>query len=448
MVQIVVVGGGVAGMAAAARLAKLRHRVVLVERRDRLGGAVGRVEADGFSWDSGPTSTTLPAVVRDLFRKSGRPLERYLDLGMRTIARRHLFEDGSCVDLPTGSRGAQTRAVDAGLGAGAGAAWTSFVDSQAEVWQRLRQLVLDDPDGGSRLVDRSVAGRLGGSGSLDRLLRRALPDARLQAMATVSHALAGSRLRDVPRFAAVEPYVERTFGLWSPDQGMARLIDVLATRLGERDVDVRLETSAARLTWDARAGAVVGVETERGEAIPAAAVVCAIDARRAMTRLLDGRAAPRARRAFDTATPATPAAVVHLGLSGDVPALPEEVVLHGQPLLVVDTQGQAPARRHAWTVRWRGPATDDVVAAMARRGLDVRGQVVVRVDRSPSDIVAEVGGSPAGMAADGYRAYARRAALICPVRGLHLVGASVHPGAGLAYAAWGAAHAAARIGPA
>jgi UDP-galactopyranose mutase len=448
MARIVVVGAGVAGMAAAARLAKLGHRVVVVERRTRVGGSVSEIEAEGFAWDSGPTSTMLPAVLRDLFRKSGRPLERYLDLTMRAVARRHVFADGSIVDLPTGSRGAQVRAIDAGLGPGTGSAWTSFVDAQAEVWQRLRRQVLDDPAGGAQLRDRSVAAAVGGSGSLDRLTRRALDDERLRAMVVAAFAMAGSAARDVPAFAAVAPYVERSFGLWEPSAGMTALTDALALRLEERGVVSRLETAATRLAWDPRARAVVGVETDEPTLIEADAVVCAIDARRVLIDLLDARAAPRARRAFEKATPAIPPAVVHLGISGEVPALPPEVVLHGDPLMTLHTGGRAPAGHHAWTVLWRGSPTDDVVATLARRGIDVRKQVVARVERSASDVVGDVGGSPYGLAWDGYRAYARRAALTAPVGGLHLIGASVHPGAGIAYAAWGAAHAAARIGPA
>jgi phytoene dehydrogenase-like protein len=444
--RIVVVGAGVAGLAAAARLAKLRHDVVVLEQRSRVGGAVARVESDGFAWDSGPSSTLLPAVIRDLFRKSGRPLERYVDLELRAVARRHVFADGAVVDLPTGSRGAQTRAVDAGLGAGAGADWTAFVDEQADTWQALRRSVLDDPDGGERLRDRPVVAALGGSASLARLLKRRFRDERLRLMAGASFELNGSRLRDVPRFGSVEPYVERAFGVWRPSGGMADLVEALAVRLDERRVDTRLETPVARLAWDARAGRIVAVETVDGLVVPADIVVSSVDPRRLFGELLDEKAAPQARRAFAAATPALPPAIVHLGLSGDVPALPEEVVLHGDPLLVVHTGGQAPSGHHAWTVHRRGSAGEDIVASLARRGIDVRDQVVARVDRSPSDVIAEVGGSPYGIAWDGYRAYARRAALVAPLPGLHLVGASVHPGAGVAFAAWGAAHAAERIG--
>jgi phytoene dehydrogenase-like protein len=448
MARIVVVGGGVAGLAASARLAKLGHDVVLLERSARLGGAIGTLDSAGFRWETGPTSTALPAVVRDLFRKSGRPLERHLELTMRPLARRHVFADGEVVDLPTGSRGAQTRAVDAGLGVGAGAAWTAFVDAQRDVWQRLREQVLDDPNGGARLADRAVGRSLGGSGSLERLLRRQLPDERLRAMVSAPHVLWGSTPKNVPAFAAVDPYVERSFGLWEPAGGMSALADALAGRLGERGVDVRLETPVARLVWDDRRAAVVGAESESGESFDADVVVAAIDPRRVLTDLLPAAAAPAARRAYQAATPATPPAVVHLGLTGDLPALPPEVFLHGPSLLALYTRAQAPPGGQAWTVYHRGSATDDVVIAMARRGIDVRDRVVTRIDRSPADIVETVGGSPVGLAWDGYRAHARRAAFTAPARGLQLIGASVHPGAGVPSAAWGAAHAAARIGPA
>ena len=79
--RVVVLGGGFGGLASAARLAKLGHEVTLLEAADHVGGALGFVEQDGFRWDAGPTQTLLPAVLRDLFRKSGRPVEKELAEG-------------------------------------------------------------------------------------------------------------------------------------------------------------------------------------------------------------------------------------------------------------------------------------------------------------------------------------------------------------------------------
>jgi phytoene dehydrogenase-like protein len=115
MARVVVVGGGFGGMAVAARLAKLGHAVTLLERGTRLGGALVPVEQDGFAWDGGPTYTVLPAVVRDLFRKSGRPAERELELIELDVLREHRFPDGSSV-RPHRSR--RSRASDPASGPG------------------------------------------------------------------------------------------------------------------------------------------------------------------------------------------------------------------------------------------------------------------------------------------------------------------------------------------
>ena len=62
MARVVVVGGGIAGTAVAARLAKLRHDVVLLERLDRLGLASSKadegpqVERRGPGWAEIPSS--------------------------------------------------------------------------------------------------------------------------------------------------------------------------------------------------------------------------------------------------------------------------------------------------------------------------------------------------------------------------------------------------------
>ncbi|MEJ7707959.1 MAG: NAD(P)/FAD-dependent oxidoreductase [Nocardioidaceae bacterium] len=445
MAEIVIVGGGLGGMAAAARLAKQRHRVTLLERGDSLGGALRGIEHGGFHWDSAANSTTLPAVLRDLFRKSGRPLEHYLDLQLSTPARRHMFSDGSVIDLPTGSRADQGAAVDAGLGPGFGRQWTEFVDGQAQHWHSLRHLVLDDPEGGARLSERSIAREIGARRSLAKLLKTSLGDDRLRAMASHSVALAGSNPRKVPAFVATESYVERTFGVWHPAGGMAGLVEALTTRLAERHVDVRCQAPVEAIT--AADGAVTGVTMTDGRRLKADVVICDLDPRVVFRHLLAANVAARGRRAFDAAVAVSPPDVTHLGLRGDVPDLPDEVVLHGEPLLVIRRGHRATsAGAVAWTVLRRGDGGEDVLEIMAARGVDARACVVARIHRDPNEMIAELGGSPFGLQWDGWRAHAQQATFGNPLPGLHLIGTAMHPGPTIPYVAWGAAHVAARIG--
>ena len=457
MAEVVVVGGGVAGLAAAARLSKLRHRVTLIERNPTIGGALRGIERDGFSWDSGAAMVALPAILRDLFRKSGRPLETYVDLRLINPARRHVFPDGSAVDLPTGSRGDQITALDAGLGQGTGLQWAAYVDQQAEQWHLLRNLVLDDPQGSSNLASRDVARLLHIRTSLARQLSRSLPDERLRRIASSGFELAGSSPARVPAYLAVESYVERSFGLWQAPGGMAALISALALRMAERAVDVRCtETVTAILT---SAGAVAGVELSEGETITADVVVCAIDPRVVFGQLLPRSVARNGRRVFRAAVAVTPPNITHVGLSGVVPPLPAETVLHGDPLLVIrqqlepsiDATGETAAglpARSAWTILHRGGDDVDVLEALATRGIDVRSRLVARVDRRPGDIATETATPSYGFEWNGRRVAARRAGLANPLPGLHLIGASMYPVSAIHYAAWSAAHVAQLLGKA
>jgi oxygen-dependent protoporphyrinogen oxidase len=68
--QVVVVGGGVSGLACAIRLQQLGVPVTLLETSDRFGGLVATTEQDGFLFESGPQSfqgtETLLALIREL----------------------------------------------------------------------------------------------------------------------------------------------------------------------------------------------------------------------------------------------------------------------------------------------------------------------------------------------------------------------------------------------
>ena len=196
MAEVVVVGGGLGAMACAARLAKQGHRVTLLERGPRLGGALLPYAEEGFSWDLAPGLTLLPAVLRDLFRKTGRPLEQELDLVPVTALREHRFEDGSALVLDGGSRARQVEAFDA-LRSGLGSRWQAYVDAGGEAWEVLRRHYFEQawtpdrlpPEAAALLDDRTM---------LHRRLRRALPDDRARLVAGHPFVADGHDLRNVP----------------------------------------------------------------------------------------------------------------------------------------------------------------------------------------------------------------------------------------------------------
>ena len=433
MSRVVVVGGGFGGTAAAARLAKLGHDVTLVERLDRLGGAVGFVEEEGFRWDAGPTSTALPAVIRDLFRKSGRPLERELELVPVEPMREHRFKDKSVLAMPWGSRGGQLDAVDQAFGTGTGAQWVDYVHSFAEQWDVLRRVYLEHPYSPDH-VDKATRSLLHTRATLHKVVHKTFKDERLQALALHHCRMDGHDPRNVPSWMGMWSYVEQNFGVWTVPGGMGALAAAMTKRLDERGVSVLTRTTVRDLRIED--DRVVAVDTDSGS-IDADIVVCAIDPR-ALPCL-----APHVARTM----PAIPPVVCHLGIVGDVPQLPHEVVLHGDPTLVIRTNGTAPPGAAAWTVLGRGRLAEDITTAMARAGIDVREQVEVRVDRSPLDQVEELAGSSYGVLWQG-RATIDRKLAATPYDGVYAAGVHAASDVGLPFTGLAAAVVAQRIGPA
>jgi phytoene dehydrogenase-like protein len=430
--RVVVVGGGFGGLASALRLAKLGHEVTLVERSATVGGALAEVRAGEFAWDAGPSYTLLPAVVRDLFRKSGRPVERELELVPLAVVREHRFEDGSAVRVPAG-RAAQLAAFEE-LGPGLGQRWVEHVASYADDWDVLRRGYLENPWQPDHLP-RDLAARLDTRETLFRRLRRTVKEERLRLVAGHPFVAEGHDLRNVPAWAGSTAYVEQRFGAWTVEGGMARLGTALVDRLATRKVTALTGTEATDLV--VRDGRVVAVETADGT-IEADVVVCAIDPRR-----LPALASYVART-----MPAIPPVVAYLGLEGEAPDLPHEVVLHGDPMLVVRTAGRAPSGASTLTVHGRGRLSEDILRALARHRIDVRAQVVERVDLSPRDQVERWGGSPMGVLWQGRATVRRRLGPRTPIAGVYAAGAHATPGAGLPFVGLSAALVAAEVGPA
>ncbi len=141
---IAVVGGGLAGMAAAARLAKVGHTVDLYERAGVLGGSWAPYElTDGVLVDDAPAVLGFPAPWRDLFRKSGRPLEAELARSGHALVPAEMpqviFADGATLMLSS-NRGEQHATLIRAYGTPVAGRWRNLLDRLDEVWQALRPL--------------------------------------------------------------------------------------------------------------------------------------------------------------------------------------------------------------------------------------------------------------------------------------------------------------------
>lgn len=486
MGRIAVIGAGMGAMAAAARLAVAGHRVVVYERAQTYGGSVGRVERDGFAFDTGPGLLTLPAVYRDLFVKTGRqPLEECVGLVQVDPSARHVFADGTQVSLPNASRAGVLLALDEALGAGAGARWGDFLVRAREAWDRARRPLLEEPlwpnwpvlaerDPYPSVPHKKLL-RTRRAGTLAEVAAWELRDARLAALLE-SHALAyGLDPRVTPASAAVLPYMEHAFGTWYVRGGVRELARAVYERCVARKVEFRFGTAVGRIVE--KDGRAAGVELSPGGAgvpgpgggtfeeadfVVAGVAPAVLDGLLRGTVIRDGDDVParsggasrltvllalRGERAAGTAH----RTVVHTtdrdaeldGIFGErpgPPAAPTVVVSRpDDPALVPDSGHEAVTL--TVTVPAGGPVSEaDVerVLDAAERALPgLRDRLLWHEVRTPSDVAEATGAAggavpaPALAAADGRLLHPSNSTRL---PGLFTAGGWAHPGGGLPHA--------------
>lgn len=92
--KIVVIGSGVAGMAAAIRLAVSGHDVTVYEKNSYPGGKLSAFIKDGFHFDAGPSLFTQPQNIEELFELAGEPVGDYFQYVKLPEICNYFFENG------------------------------------------------------------------------------------------------------------------------------------------------------------------------------------------------------------------------------------------------------------------------------------------------------------------------------------------------------------------
>ncbi|MEG2777991.1 MAG: FAD-dependent oxidoreductase, partial [Aurantimicrobium sp.] len=91
--SVVIIGGGIAGLASAALLARDGYQVTLLEKHTEVGGRAGSWEKDGFRFDTGPSWYLMPEVFDHFYKLMGTSSDEQLKLTKLNPGYRVLFEE-------------------------------------------------------------------------------------------------------------------------------------------------------------------------------------------------------------------------------------------------------------------------------------------------------------------------------------------------------------------
>ena len=475
--NVVVIGGGMGGLAAAARLAKKGHKVTLFEAGERLGGKCQTERLGEFAFDTGPSLLTLPAVYRDLFIKTGKRLEHLLDLKPVDPAFEYVFHDGKRIRFPNLSHNGTVSAITEVLGEKAGKDWHNLLGRAESMWEASRESFIE---GELRSIwpflrRKNFIGDLltiAPWKSLRSLTRGYTNDPYLSRIIDRYATYTGSDPRKVPAVLLTIAFVEEAFGAWHISGGLGSLGQALGERISDLGVTINLNTvvKSVQIENDRATGVVLS----DGRIVAADVVISNTDATHLYNDLVgENRLARKPRKSLRRATPSLSGFSLLLGLKGrsdlnhhtvyfpenyddefdaifkrnEPPTDPAIYICNPRDPKMVPSEDfeswfvliNAPRHEPENGTDWDAPGfkesyAETIITKLESKGLVIRDRLCELSIRTPADLERDYlapGGSIYGSSSNGLRSAFLRARNRSPIKNLYCVGGSAHPGGGL-----------------
>jgi len=470
--QVIIIGAGLGGLSAAISLRQRGYDVAIHEKNAQIGGKLNVLEAQGYTFDLGPSILTLPQIFEELFAKSGKRMSDYIP--MRTVRPhwRNFFEDGKVIDLypepdkmaaEARKAGEDPRNVEA------------FLDYSAKLYDLVNagyfKQGLDTSDDFAKFYGLWAFPKFDLLRTMHGGVKKHLKTRYMRDIFDYFIKYVGSSAYHAPAFMNSPPTIQFRYDLWYVDGGLYNIARGLGRLIDELGIAVHLNSEIARI--ETQGDQVKGIVTSSGTLLPADIVVSNMEVVPTHRRLLSAEASyvDKLEKRFE---PACSGLILELGLDRQYPQLAHHNFFFSdnqkQHFNTVFRKGQLPedptiylvaASRTDPTVAPQGcdclkvlphipyideenPLTredyaalkDRVVAKLMRMGLtDLDQHVVFEHFWTPLDIAEQYysnKGSIYGVVSDRFRNLAFKAPKQSELYdNLFFVGGSVNPGGGM-----------------
>jgi phytoene desaturase len=467
----IVVGAGIAGLAAAVRLRAAGHEVVVYDQNNWPGGKLAEYASEGYRFDMGPSLFTMPQLIEELFDLAKVDIQPYFQYSKEETVCRYYFEDGTrFIAYADRERYIQeackTFDVDAQT-------LRRYLQRNAFKYNRTKSLFLEKSLHRLKtyLSIDTIKGilampRLDMLSSLDQVNRRTFKDPRLVQLFNRYATYNGSTPYRAPGIMSLIPHLEMDLGTFFPRGGMVsipRAVHQLAMDIGVR---FELSTKVDEIVCDN--GHVVGVRA--GERLERADhVVCNADMYSAYKNLMPRVDAPQKAMNQERSSSGI---IFYWGIQRSFPELQLHNIFfaqdyqrefdwiaeggewHNDPTVYLNITSKkeaadAPAGCENWFVMINVPAKADEdweeCVAIARKAViqklsrllncDLASLIAVENVLTPpliqSRTSSHLGALYGSASNDRMAAFFRHPNFHSTIDGLYFCGGSVHPGGGI-----------------
>ena len=295
MPKAIVIGAGIAGIAASLRLKAQGFEVEVHEANPYTGGKLHAISQDGYRFDLGPSLFTMPQFVEELFALFGEDVTRHFEYIQKEVICNYFWSDGTTFSAKSDKQeyieelcttfGESPKKVKA------------FLNRNKEKYELTAPLFLENSLHKVHTylntnTIKSIAQlyKLHIFQSLDKTAKAYFKNTKTVQLVNRYATYNGSNPYKTPGIMSLIPHLEQYYGTFFPKGGMHRISQSLYELGLRQNISYRLNSKVSSiLTEKERA---VGIALENGEHRKADLVVCNMDVFPTYKQLLATHKAP------------------------------------------------------------------------------------------------------------------------------------------------------------
>lgn len=326
--KIGIIGGGVSGLAAAARLSANGHQVDLYEKGEQVGGRMNQIKQDGFTFDMGPTIVMMPEIYRDVFSYANRNMDEYLEIKQLPYIYDVYFSEDDKVRVPTDL--AQLKDMLEGIEPGSTHGFMSFLTDIYKRYEIARKYFLErafrKPTDFYNPFTLYQGSKLKTLDTADKLIAKYVDNEKIQKLLAFQTLYIGIDPKRSPSLYSIIPMIELMFGVHFIKGGMYSFVNALEQLNRELGTQIYTNSSVDEIIIDQRLKRAEGLKIN-GKIEKYDKILCTADFPYAKSELIKKENQPKkyTTEKINNMEYSCSAFLMYLGLDKD---LTDELLIH------------------------------------------------------------------------------------------------------------------------
>ncbi len=317
MNQVIVIGGGIGGLASAALLAKKGYSVQLFEKNDELGGRARKFNSQGFHFDMGPSWYMMPDEFEKFYQLFGKTTADFYNLKLvdphyKIFLQNH-NEYSIYADLEK-----NIKLFDQ-VEPGAGEKLKKYLADSKKIYDLvINDLIYLDYQTLKPLLNKKILANLKGlklQKSFHAEVAKVFKNPDLQKILEFTTVFLGGSPYNTPAFYTLISHTDFNLKIWHPEGGIYKIIEALETLCQENQVQIHTNEKVEKIKVSK--GKAESVITSKGE-YEANYILNNSDYHHCETQLLEKPWQTHTDAFWEKKTLSPSAFVVYLGIDGQV----------------------------------------------------------------------------------------------------------------------------------